>query len=68
MHTDLDWFDRIVMCGLPGKKATNFEAEQVRGKSVEEVARVFAELVAEGLKDCDEVVRIVREDEVLGNG
>ncbi|KAL8862274.1 MAG: hypothetical protein Q9178_001283 [Gyalolechia marmorata] len=68
VHTDLGWFDRIVMCGLPGKKATSFEAEEVRGKSVEEVARVFAEVVAAGLKDCDDVVRIVGEDQVLGNG
>ncbi|KAL8647990.1 MAG: hypothetical protein Q9226_006195, partial [Calogaya cf. arnoldii] len=36
--TEMRWFERIVMCGLPGKRATSFEEEGVRGNSVEEVA------------------------------
>lgn len=68
MSTDLEWFDRIVMCGLPGKRATNFEEEGVEGKSVEEVGDVFAGLVAKGLEGCERVVRMVTEEEVLGAG
>ena len=43
VHTDLQWFDRIVACGLEGKKTTSFMAEDVRGKSVEEVGEVFVQ-------------------------
>ena len=68
VSTDLEWFDRIVMCGLPGKRATNFEEEGVEGKSVKEVGDVFAGLVAEGLQGCEKVVRRVTEEEVLGVG
>lgn len=41
VNTDLWWFDRIVACGLEGKRTTSFEKEGVRGKSVEEVGRSF---------------------------
>ncbi|KAF2192518.1 lipoyltransferase [Zopfia rhizophila CBS 207.26] len=41
--TDLWWFDRIVACGLEGKRTTSFEKEGVIGKSVEEVGKVFVE-------------------------
>ncbi|KAL1637383.1 hypothetical protein SLS56_000521 [Neofusicoccum ribis] len=41
ISTDLTWFDRIVACGLEGKKTTSFENEGVVGKTVEEVARLF---------------------------
>ncbi len=68
VSTDLGWFDRIVMCGLPEKRATNFEEEGVQGKSVEEVGDVFAGLVAEGLEGCERVVRRVTEEEVFGVG
>ncbi|KAI9689141.1 MAG: hypothetical protein M1822_000879 [Bathelium mastoideum] len=44
--TNLRWFDRIVACGLEGKSATSFEAEGVKGKSVEEIGLVFAEEMA----------------------
>ena len=43
VHTDLSWFDRIVACGLEGKKTTSFEREGVIGKSVEEVGDVFVQ-------------------------
>ncbi|KAF2738444.1 lipoyltransferase [Polyplosphaeria fusca] len=41
VNTDLWWFDRIVACGLEGKKATSFEKQGVEGKTVEEVGRAF---------------------------
>lgn len=40
--TDLGWFDRIVACGLVGKKATSFEKEGVKGLEVDEVADILA--------------------------
>lgn len=40
--TDLGWFDRIVACGLVGKRATSFENEGVTGLEVNEVAEVLA--------------------------
>lgn len=40
--TDLGWFDRIVACGLVGKRATSFEKEGVKGLEVNEVADVLA--------------------------
>lgn len=62
---DLASFDRIVMCGLPGKRATNFEREGVRGKTVDEVAEVFAEVVGGRLKGVQGVEKAT-EGEVLG--
>lgn len=49
VHTDLWWFDRIIACGLEGKRTTSFEREGVKGKSVEEVAEVFVEEVGNRL-------------------
>ncbi|KAF2103998.1 lipoate-protein ligase-like protein B [Rhizodiscina lignyota] len=46
VNTDLWWFNRIVACGLEGKKTTTFAEEGVEGKSVEEVGRVFTEELA----------------------
>lgn len=40
--TDLTWFDRIVACGLVGKRATSFEKEGVTGVEVDEVAYLLA--------------------------
>jgi len=40
--TDLGWFERIVACGLVGKRATSFEKEGVTGVEVNEVAEVLA--------------------------
>ena len=51
--TDLGWFDRIVACGLPGRKATSVIAEMDRvagrkeGKSVD--LRALGEDVARGV-------------------
>jgi lipoyl(octanoyl) transferase 2 len=43
VNTDLWWFDRIVACGLEGKRTTSFEKEGVEGKTVEEVGRTFVQ-------------------------
>ncbi|KAF2110185.1 hypothetical protein BDV96DRAFT_615480 [Lophiotrema nucula] len=43
VNTDLWWFDRIVACGLEGKRTTSFSREGVQGKTVREVGQVFVE-------------------------
>ncbi|KKY22034.1 putative lipoate-protein ligase b [Diplodia seriata] len=53
VNTDLKWFDRIVACGLEGKRTTSFESEGVVGKTVEEVARLFAQNLSERLRTAD---------------
>ena len=59
VNTDLWWFDRIVACGLEGKKTTSIEAEgaRVHGGSIEvdEVAKVFVAEVAKSLGVIDEI-------------
>ena len=54
VDTDLAWFERIVACGLPGKKATSFRKEGVRDVGVEDVARVYSGVVGR-LLDVEEV-------------
>ena len=61
--TDLSWLDRIVACGLMGKKATSFENEGVLGKDVGEVANVLASCVAASMPGSVEV-KTVTEIEV----
>ncbi|KAF1934256.1 octanoyltransferase [Didymella exigua CBS 183.55] len=63
--TDLSWFDRIVACGLEGKRTTSFEAQGVVGKSVEEVAREYVREIAARLRGV-ETVEMVGEEEVAG--
>ncbi|KAF2138982.1 uncharacterized protein K452DRAFT_254991 [Aplosporella prunicola CBS 121167] len=55
--TDLWWFDRIVACGLEGKRATSFEDVGVKGVSVREVAGVFVRKLADalGIEGVDEL-------------
>ena len=57
--TKLAWFDRIVACGLVGKRATSFEKMGVKPKGgVEEVGRVLAGIMArhlEGVQGTKEV-------------
>lgn len=48
---DLSWFDRIVACGLPEKKATSFDREGVKGIELDDVAKTYAKCVAELLQD-----------------
>ncbi|KAF2867253.1 lipoate-protein ligase-like protein B [Massariosphaeria phaeospora] len=43
VNTELWWFDRIVACGLEGKKTTSFEREGVEGETVENVGKAFVE-------------------------
>lgn len=50
VNTNLWWFNRIVACGLEGKKATSFENEGMVGKSIEEVTDVFVEEFAKRLQ------------------
>ncbi|CCX06512.1 Similar to Probable octanoyltransferase; acc. no. O36017 [Pyronema omphalodes CBS 100304] len=42
VNTDLRWLDRIVGCGLVGKRATSLQRLGVEGKTVEEVAGDWA--------------------------
>lgn len=53
--TELGWFERIVACGLVGKRATSLRAEGVEGVGVGEVAAVLAEVMAGGLEGVEEV-------------
>lgn len=63
VNTDLKWFSRIVACGLEGKRTTSFENEGVRGQTVEEVADVFVEQLAESLEGINGV-EVVPEENV----
>lgn len=63
VNTDLWWFDRIVACGLDGKRATSFAKMGVEGEDVESVGRKFAEEVASRLDGVDGV-EMVEEEEV----
>ncbi|KAF2658554.1 lipoate-protein ligase-like protein B [Lophiostoma macrostomum CBS 122681] len=49
VHTDLSWFDRIVACGLEGKRTTSFEKMGVQGQSIEGVGRTFVDELASRL-------------------
>ncbi|EOA81319.1 hypothetical protein ACJQWK_10876 [Exserohilum turcicum] len=64
VSTDLWWFDRIVACGLEGKRTTSLEREGVEGLSVQSVGEVFVEEVAQRLEGVDGV-ESVPEEEVL---
>ncbi|KAI4241216.1 MAG: hypothetical protein LQ352_007482 [Teloschistes flavicans] len=63
----LPWFERIVMCGLPGKKATSFESQGVSGKSVQDVAEIFAGKTAGGLTGVEGVVKVGEEEVMEGH-
>jgi lipoate-protein ligase B len=56
VNTDLWWFNRIVACGLEGKRTTSFANEGVEGKTVEEVGKVFVGEIAERLAGVEGVV------------
>jgi lipoyl(octanoyl) transferase len=55
--TDLWWFDRIVACGLEGKRTTSFEREGVTGKSIDEVAERYVSEIAGRLRGVEGVER-----------
>jgi lipoyl(octanoyl) transferase len=62
VNTDLWWFDRIVACGLEGKRTTSFAREGVEGKSVEEVGGSFVDEVGERLTGVEGVRRLGEEE------
>ena len=62
VSTEMAWLDRIVACGLEGKRTTSLELEGVNELKVEEAATVFVNTMAEGLGDVDGVVRIDEND------
>jgi len=59
--TDMWWFNRIVACGLEGKKTTSFEGQGVKGKSVAQVGDVFVRRLAEGLQNVDGIDRTIQD-------
>lgn len=82
VSTDLRWFERIVACGLEGKRTTSMTAEMLKarggggeggkagsfgGPTTEEVADVWAAEFAAGLWGEGGVVRRITEREVLGD-
>ncbi|KAH6620103.1 hypothetical protein C7974DRAFT_464854 [Boeremia exigua] len=60
--TDLWWFDRIVACGLEGKRTTSFEREGVEGKSVEEVGEAYVSEITARLLGVEGVERAGEEE------
>ncbi|USW50691.1 Putative biotinyl protein ligase (BPL) and lipoyl protein ligase (LPL), catalytic [Septoria linicola] len=64
VDTELGWFDRIVGCGLEGKRTTSLERQGVRVEGgVEEVAKRFVRFFGERLEGVEErAVRIGEED------
>jgi lipoate-protein ligase B len=62
VNTDLFWFDRIVACGLEGKRATSFARQGVEGENVQGVGAGFVEEVAERLEGVDGVERMEEEE------
>lgn len=69
VDTDLRWFERIMACGLPGKRATSMQRE-LRGASGHEhplgegVPRIFEEVMVQLLPGV-ETAQIIEENEVL---
>ncbi|EAT92350.2 hypothetical protein SNOG_00855 [Parastagonospora nodorum SN15] len=63
VNTDLWWFDRIVACGLEGKRATSFVKQGVDVQDVGYVGGTFAKEIADRLEGIQGVER-VEEDEV----
>lgn len=59
--TNMEWFERIVPCGLEGMDTTSLGKEGVHGNSVEEVGVTFSEEVAR-MVGCGEVKRIEEQE------
>ncbi|KAL9603587.1 MAG: hypothetical protein Q9219_001090 [cf. Caloplaca sp. 3 TL-2023] len=55
VSTDLEWFERIVMCGLVGKKATSFQELGFGAVDVRDVGDALAKVVAGGLEGVKDV-------------
>ena len=67
---DLIWFDRIVACGLPEKKATSFEREGVKGIEFDNVAKTYVLCLSkllQGVKGIKEVESQSEEEYALEN-
>jgi lipoate-protein ligase B len=62
VNTALWWFDRIVACGLEGKRATSFQRQGVEGQDVESVGSKFAEEVARRLHGVEGVELVAQEE------
>lgn len=63
INTDLWWFDRIVACGLEGKRTTSFAREGVEGIGVETVGTDFVHEIVQRLEGVEDV-RSVAVDEL----
>ena len=64
LSPDLKWFDRIIACGLPEKRATSFEREGVPNAEIIKVAKVYAQCVANLLDNVDGVKEIPEPQEI----
>lgn len=62
VNTDLFWFDRIVACGLEGKRATSFVKQGVEGKEVESVGSRFVMEIAQRLEGIEGIERVEKEE------
>lgn len=60
--TDLWYFNRIVACGLEGKRATSFEKEGVVGRKVEDVGIRYVKEIAGRLLGVEGVERAGKEE------
>jgi len=63
VNTDLWWFDRIVACGLEGKRTTSFSKLGVEVRNVGAVGRDFVDVIAERLPGVEDI-QTVNEEEV----
>ena len=61
VSTDLKWFDRIIACGLVGKRTTSLEKEGRGRLEVKAVGAVFAEYVRKEL-ELEAVVKVSEGD------
>ena len=64
LTTEMGWFERIVACGLEGKKTTNLQLCLGRREdvSVERVAGMFVQRFGEGLEGVEAVEEIGEGD------
>lgn len=62
INTDLWWFDRIVACGLEGKRTTSFTREGILDKGVDGVGRAFVREISERLHGVEDVERLAAEE------
>jgi lipoate-protein ligase B len=62
VSTDLSWFDKIVACGLEGKKSTSLREEGVDGVEVGQVGEMFVNTMANMINGVDGVENVLPED------